>query len=36
MGLDLLDVAFRIERAFKINVSMDEFRSLLKENDIAV
>ena len=25
MGLDLLDVAFRIERAFKINVSMDDF-----------
>lgn len=36
MGLDFLDVAFRIERAFKIDISLDEFRALIKDNDIAV
>ncbi|HQU41828.1 MAG TPA: hypothetical protein PK867_03405 [Pirellulales bacterium] len=36
MGLDLVDVTFRIEIAFKIGMSMDELSGLVKNNDIAV
>lgn len=31
-----MDVVFRIEHAFKIDVPVDEFRGLMKDNDIAV
>jgi acyl carrier protein len=36
MGLDLLDLTYRIEKAFHINVGRDEFSQLVRDHDIAV
>src|SRR5690242_1113268 len=36
MGLDLLDVTFRIERELHVEVSRDEFFGLLRDRDIVV
>jgi acyl carrier protein len=36
MGLDLLDLTFRIEKDFHIDVPRDEFHALLQDGDIVV
>lgn len=36
MGIDALDMHFRIEKTFQISISMEELRSLFREGDIRV
>ncbi|MBX3414599.1 MAG: acyl carrier protein, partial [Pirellulales bacterium] len=36
MGLDLLDIRFRVERSFGIKISDDEFLGMVRDNDITV
>ncbi len=36
MGLDLLDITFRIERQFGIDLSQDDFKSILHDRDVQV
>lgn len=36
MGVDALDLEFRIEKAFEINLSKQEFLALVKDQDVAV
>ena len=36
MGIDVLDVTFRIEKTFEIELSRDEFESLVRNDDVAV
>lgn len=36
MGLDLLDIQFRIEKTFDIELSPEDFTALVRDHDIAV
>ena len=36
MGVDFLDIGFRIEREFCVSVSKDDWTSLVRDNDITV
>src|SRR6476661_6859762 len=36
MGVDALDLVFRIEKAFEIKLSKQEFLSLVKDQDVVV
>jgi acyl carrier protein len=36
MGLDVMDIAYRVEKTFKIDLSHDDFLGLVRDKDIAV
>ncbi len=36
MGLDVMDVAFRVEKEFEVSISTDEMQSLVRDRDILV
>jgi acyl carrier protein len=36
MGLDVMDIAYRVEKTFKVELSLDDFDGLVRDRDIVV